>query len=75
MRFFVHSGEGVQEVVERYDSATLALEAVSTVTQGAPNIRIFNENGVQVSPTDLLQLAEEENESDDYTTINAERTV
>ncbi len=65
MRFFVHSGEGVQEVVERYDSATLALEAVSTVTQGAPNIRIFNENGEQVSPTDLLQLAEEENESDD----------
>ena len=65
MRFFVHSGEGVQEVVERYDSATLALEAVSTVTQGASNIRIFNENGEQVSPTDLLQLAEEENESDD----------
>ncbi len=65
MRFFVHSGEGVQEVVERYDSATLALEAVSTVTQSAPNIRIFNENGKQVSPTDLQQLAEEENESDD----------
>jgi hypothetical protein len=26
MRFFVHSGEAIQEVVERYDSATLAAE-------------------------------------------------
>ncbi len=65
MRFFVHSGEGIQEVVERYDSATLALDAVSTVTQSVPNIRVFNENGEQVSPTDLQQLAAEENESDD----------
>ncbi len=65
MRFFVHSGEGIQEVVERYDSATLALEAVFTVTQRAQSIRIFNENGEQVSPADLQQLAVEENESDD----------
>ena len=63
MRFFVHSGEGIQEVVERYDSAALALEAVFTVTQRA--LRIFNENGEQVSPADLQQLAVEENESDD----------
>jgi len=65
MRFFVHSGEAIQEVVERYDSATLALEAVSAMAQGLPNIRVFNENGEQVSPADLQQLAAEENESDD----------
>jgi hypothetical protein len=28
-------------------------------------VRIFNENGEQVSPADLQQLAAEENESDD----------
>jgi hypothetical protein len=65
MRFFVHSGEAIQEVVERYDSATLALEAGSVISQTAPNIRVFNENGEQVSPADLQQLAAEENESDD----------
>ena len=65
MRFFVHSGEGIQEVVERYDSATLALDAVSIATQRVPNIRIFKENGEQVSPADLQQLAAEENQSDD----------
>jgi hypothetical protein len=66
MRFFVHSGEGVQETVERYDSATLALEAVSVSgSELAPNIRIFNENGDRVTPADLQQLAAEENESDD----------
>ena len=48
MRFFVHSGEDVQEVVERYDSATLALEAVSILAQRVPNIRVFNENAVEV---------------------------
>jgi hypothetical protein len=65
MRFFVHSGEATQEVGERYDSATLALEAVSVINQTAPNIRVFNEYGEQVSPADLRQLAAEENESDD----------
>ena len=65
MRFFVHSGEAVQEVVERYDSATLALEAVSIMTRRVPTIRVFNEIGEQVSPADLQQLAAEENESDD----------
>jgi hypothetical protein len=66
MRYFVHSGEGIQEAVEQYDSATLALEAVSVRgSELAPNIRIFNENGDQVSPADLQQLAAEENESDD----------
>ena len=65
MRFFVHSGEATQEVVERCDSATLALEAVSVINQTAPNIRVFNEYGEQVSPADLQQLAAEENESDD----------
>ncbi len=65
MRFFVHTGEDIQEVVERYDSATLALEAVSTLARTLPNIRIVNENGDQVSPSDLQQLAAEENENDD----------
>ena len=49
MRFFVHSGEATQEVVERYDSATLALEAVSVINQTAPNIRVFNEYGEHVT--------------------------
>jgi hypothetical protein len=66
MRFFVHSGEGIQEAVERCDSAALALEAVTVAgSELAPNIRIFSENGDQVSPTDLQQLAAEENKSDD----------
>ena len=65
MRFFVHSGEGIQEAVERYDSATQALEAVSVPgAELAPNIRIVNENGDQVSPADLQHLAAEENKSD-----------
>ncbi len=65
MRFFVHSGESVQELVERYDSAALALEAVSMLTQKLPNVQVFNENGEQVSPAELQQMASEENESDD----------
>jgi hypothetical protein len=65
MRYFVHSGEAVQELVERYDSATLALEAVSMLAQKLPNIQVLNENGEQVSPSELQQLAAEENESDD----------
>ncbi len=51
--------------MERYDSAALALEAVSILAQRLPNIRVFNENGDQVSPAELQQLAAEENESDD----------
>jgi hypothetical protein len=65
MRFFVHSGEDIQEVVERYDSAALALEAVSLLAQQLPNIRVLTENGDRVSPTDLQQLAAEENKSND----------
>ena len=64
MRFFVHSGETIQAVVERYDSATLALEAVSAMSQ-TPNVHVFNENGEPVSPAELQQLGAEENESDD----------
>ena len=59
------TGEATQEVVERYDSAMLALEAVSVINQTVPNIRVFDEYGQQVSPADLQQLAAEENESDD----------
>ena len=65
MRYSVRSGEANQEVVERYDSATLGLEALSVMTQRLPNIRVFNENGEHVSPAELQQLAAEENESDD----------
>jgi hypothetical protein len=65
MHFFVHSGEAVQELVERYDSAALALEAVSMLTQKLPNVQVFNQNGEKVSPAELLQLTAEENESDD----------
>ena len=66
MRFFVHLGKGIQEAVERYDSAALALEAISAPgSELAPNIRIFNEDGDQMSPAALLRLAVEENESDD----------
>jgi hypothetical protein len=64
MRFFVHSGEASQETVERYDSATLALEGVSKLAAAMP-ARVTNENGVPISPSELLQLAEEENENDD----------
>ena len=65
MHFFVHSGEAVQELVERYDSAKSTLEAVSMLTQKLPNVQVFNENGEQVSPAELQQLAAEENETDD----------
>jgi len=65
MRYFVHSGEEMQETVDRYDSATLALEAVSKFAAGLPGVRVVNENGESISPSELLQLAEEENESDD----------
>jgi hypothetical protein len=66
MRFSVHSGEGIQEALERCDSAALALEAVTVAgSELAPNLRIVNENGEQVSPTDLQQLVAEENKSDD----------
>jgi hypothetical protein len=65
MRFLVHSGEAVQELVERYDSAALALEAASMLTQKLPNVQVLNENGELVSPAELQQMAAEENESDD----------
>jgi hypothetical protein len=65
MRFFIHSGEDIQEVVERYDSATLALEALSILARTPPNIHIVDENGDPVSPADLQRLAAEENENDD----------
>lgn len=65
MRFFIHSGEDVQEVVERYDSATLALEAVSRLARTLPNVHIRDEHGDPVSPADLQHLAAEENENDD----------
>jgi hypothetical protein len=66
MRFTIASGTEPREAVERYDSATLALEAVtSLLAQKLSSIRIFNASGEPVSVDDLRALAVEENESDD----------
>jgi hypothetical protein len=66
MRFVVYSGEENKETPERYDSADLALEAVSALpAERLGNVRIFGENGAPVSLAELQTLAEIENESDD----------
>lgn len=63
MRFVVSSGTDVSESAERYDSASLALEAVlELLAKGCPNIRTFGEI---VSLSDLREMATTENESDD----------
>ncbi len=66
MRFVVCSGTGNKETRERYDSADLALEAVSVLAaERRENVRIFGENGAPMSLAELQALAEIENESDD----------
>jgi hypothetical protein len=66
MRFVVYSGTDNKETPERYDSADLALEAVSALSaEKRQDLRIFNENGAPVSLDELQALAEIENESDD----------
>jgi hypothetical protein len=65
MRFVVYSGENKQ-TPERYDSADLALEAVSSLPiERRKDVRIFGENDAPVSLAELQALAEIENESDD----------
>jgi hypothetical protein len=65
MRFVVHSGTN-RETPERYDSADLALEAISALSAERRSVvRIFGENGAPVSLAELQALAEIENESDD----------
>jgi hypothetical protein len=66
MQFVVSSGTDIREYTERYDSATLALDAVAgLLARRLPNIRIFNASGESVNLDDLRSLAVEENESDD----------
>ena len=66
MRFFVHSGTDIQPFVERYDSATLARDAVEQLlARRLPNVRVVDEKGADVTPQTLLELATEENEYDD----------
>lgn len=65
MRFVVYPGEHKQ-TPERYDSADLALEALSSLpAERRGSVRIFGENGAPVSLAELQTLAEIENESDD----------
>lgn len=66
MRFVVHSGTDNKETPERYDSAGLALEAVSAFSaERRRDVRIFGEDGAPVSLAELQALAVIENESDD----------
>jgi hypothetical protein len=66
MRFVVYAGAENKETPKRYDSADLALEAVSMLpAERRASVRILDENGAPVSFADLQALAEIENESDD----------
>ena len=65
MRFAISSGTEPQSV-EWYDSADLALEAVSSLlAQGRPDVKILDEHGQRVSLADLRALAEFQNDLDD----------
>ena len=64
MRFVVSGTD--KETPERYDSAALALEAVSALpAERRPGVRILGDNGAPVSLAELQALAAIENESDD----------
>jgi hypothetical protein len=66
MRFVVYLGAQNEETRELYDSADLALEAVSALpAEKRQSVRIVDETGAPVSLADLQALAEIENESDD----------
>ena len=66
MRFIVYSGAENKETPQRYDSADLALEAVSALpAERRQQVSILGENGAPVSLAELRALAEIENESDD----------
>jgi hypothetical protein len=66
MRFVVSSGTDIREYTDRYDSATLELEAVTgLLARRLPNISIFNASGQSVSLDDLRVLAVEQIEQDD----------
>ncbi len=66
MWFVVYSGTDNKETPERYDSAGLALEAISALSaERRSNVRILGENGAPMSLAELQALAALENESDD----------
>jgi hypothetical protein len=66
MRFVVYSGTDNKGTPERYDSAGLALEAVSAFSaERRRDVRIFGEDGAPVDLAELQALAAIENESDD----------
>jgi hypothetical protein len=66
MGFRVISGTATQEFVEPVESATAALDRVRMlIKSGVPNVRIIAENGRALSLSELEDLAEYENESDD----------
>jgi hypothetical protein len=61
MRFFIHSGTDIQPFVDRFDSATMALEALQIYLERKyPNVRIYNEDGESLTVATLLRLAAEE---------------
>jgi hypothetical protein len=66
MGFRVICGTAIQEFVEHVESATAALDQVRIlVKSGLPNVRILTEAGRALSLSELEDLAENENESDD----------
>jgi hypothetical protein len=66
MRFVVYLAAQNEGKPEQYDSADLALEAVSALpAERRQNVRIIGETGAAVSLAELQALAEIENESDD----------
>jgi hypothetical protein len=61
MEFFIHSGVGIQPFVDRFDSATRALETVRVyLEEKYPNVRIFNEDGETLTVATLLRPAARE---------------
>jgi hypothetical protein len=61
MRFCVTSGTGTAEVVDHLQSAKSALDrALTLVARERKNVRIFDEDGMPRSLTDLRRLADQE---------------
>ena len=66
MGFRIISGAPDQELVEKAETATSALDRVrGLVKSGAPNIRVVRDGAVPCSLPEPEGLAEFENESDD----------
>jgi hypothetical protein len=66
MQFFIHSGTDIRPLAERYDSATLALDAASDyLKRRLPNVSIVDQDGDSLTLAQLRELASEENENED----------